>query len=70
MHIMLMTVVLWDKAYNICVCTDLCRICVFYPLLQSHIFFRTIGKNFLSIPHQYPLLWESIPFLQVRCDNQ
>ena len=68
MHIALMTVVLSDKAYNIFVCTDHHKIYVFSPLLQSDILFRIIGTNYLSIPH--PLLWESIPFLQVRCGSQ
>lgn len=62
-HIALITVALPDKAYNICVCTDCCRIYVFYPLLQSDTLLRTTGKNFLSIPHPYPLLRKSIPFL-------
>ena len=56
-HIVLMIVVLSGKAYNIFVCTDCCKIYVFFLLLQSDTLFRTIGKNFLSIPHPYTLLW-------------
>ena len=69
-HIVLMTVALPGKAYNICVCTGHNRIFVFFRLTQSDILFYTIGRNFLSIPHPCPLLWASIPFLQVRCGNQ